>query len=168
MEMENEEDISVQASGIGTAYVQGEYVKLFPVVEEDGEYKIVPYGYQFVGAEGSTYVSGTANAEIQNQLITVTEQNGYEPLGWYITGSIYLEVDKPDRFTFNIYPKENDKLYSTTAQNDSNVFNFMTLYPTDTTASYSLGMRGHVYYTTMYPNAPVSGQKSTCLLVYFE
>ena len=165
--MKENEDISTQASGIGTAYVQGEYIRLFPVVEENGEYKIVPYVYQFVGAEGNTYVSGTATAEIQNQLNSVAELNGYEPLGWYITGSIHLEVDKPDRFTFNIYPKENDKLYSTTAQNGSNVFNFMTLYPTDTTASYSLGMRGHVYYTTMYPNAPVSGQKSTCLLVYF-
>lgn len=64
-------------------------------------------------------------------------------------------------------PKENDKIYSTTAQNTSNVFNFMILYPTDIIASYSLGMREHVYYTTMYPNAPVSGQKSTCLLAYF-
>lgn len=64
-------------------------------------------------------------------------------------------MDKPDRFTFNIYTKENDKLYSTTAQNGSNVFNFITFYPTDTTASYSLGKREHIYYTTTYLNSPI-------------
>lgn len=161
-ETQNEEGIQPMEN---LPVVQGEYVDIFPLVEEDGQYKIYPYGYRFPGVQGNTYARGTATVAIQDQLIDTAKAGGYEPIGWYVTGSIYIQADKPQRFVYNIYPKENDKSYAKTAQNGSNVFSVAAPYPSNISTTYSIGIKGTVYFSTNYPSGPVQGHQATSVQV---
>lgn len=161
-------DDQIEAQGTGLATVQGEFVAAFPLIFNDGKYQFVDYGYRFSGYTGQTFVRGTLTKEIQDQLIAVAKQGNYEPIGWYILGSIYVEADNPQRFEYYTTTSDGKKFYNKTAKNGSNIFEVLSPYPNDTTESYTYGMEGTVYFITEYPGSPMQGKQATCLLIKFE
>ena len=157
----------------GPATANSEYVIVMPVIYDAGEYYVLDVGYRFGPVSGFSYIRGSLSLANQETLKDYVRNNGYEPVGWYIEGSYYLQCYRPGLFRYYTLSHDGQSsMMGQSAKNGSNVFGVLGLYPQDTTAGYTYGIKGTVSYSEYWPsltaNPILNVEKGIELSIEFE
>ena len=142
---------SVAAVWPGVSRAYPEHFIVTAVVEEGGEYLVPDFGWIFEPVDGIAYMAETMSYTQQEQLNEAVRALGYEPIGWYIQGSYYLETYNPKVFQYHTLSHDGKSpLLGRAANNGSNVFGVFGLYPKDTSVTYRYGIEGNLLYDNYY------------------
>lgn len=157
----------------GPSTVAPEYVYVFPVAYVGGEYQIPDMGYRFVPTSGVGYIRGSLSRANQDTLKNYLIGLGYEPVGWYIEGSYYIDSYRPEMFRYYTHTHDGkSNQLGATARNGSNVFGVLGLFPQDTSVTYNYGITGTVSFYSYWPsissNPMVHGELAIELSVDFK
>lgn len=128
--------------------IYGEYLRVYPLYEENGEYYYLKSCYrQYAGSMSATYIRQLITREVQEEMKQEMVDRGHVPVGWYLEGSIYMNVKKAKYIQYEITDHNGTgPLRQQTAFVGSNTFSCMALYPEDTSVLYEYGMSGTAYY----------------------
>lgn len=124
-----------------------EYARVYPVVLKNGKYYHPDYYYTFKPKTvRSRVINNTMTVEMQQKLISYTEELGYETLGWYVEGTFYMNCYIPHRIEYRVYNHEhNGETLKARAVNrvpSTTAIGFEAIFPKDTAQDYTYGLRG--------------------------
>lgn len=128
--------------------VYGEYLRVYPIYEQNEEYHYLKECYaQFKGSMSASYIRPRITIEVQEELKQTMINKGYTPVGWYIEGSIYMNVKQAKYFEYKITDHMGTgSLRRQAAFLGSNVLSCITLYPENPSELYEYGITGTAYY----------------------
>ena len=149
--------------------IYSEGITVQAIVYINNELRVTTTGYRFAGSTYATYTQATLSKASQNAIFnSVAGLEGCMIVGWYITGSIYMEVYRPGMFQYTVRDHEGTSgQKAKSAVNGSNVFEFATLFPENISVDYTYGMKGTVNYTYKYGLEYLDGQHAVELSVCF-
>lgn len=134
---------------------------VYPVVIDQGEYKYVDYYYSFTPASSSPRtINALMNAERQQVLKDKMTSLGYETVGWYLSGSAYMNCYIPYGLQYRIYNHNTngETLYGAPIYRAPGTATVATvgLIPTDATSNYTYGFDGTGHMLVYYSSANTS------------
>lgn len=146
--------------------IYGEYLRIYPVYESNGEYRYLKNCYrEYKGAIGATYINQLIRQDVQTELKQALRNHGYEPVGWHVDASLYMNVKQAKYIQYTITDyKGTSSLRQQNASIGSNEFSYTILSPENPSTKY--GMSGTAYYVP-YGNI-TTAHKAVGLNVRFE
>jgi len=101
-----------------------------------------------------TTVRAEMTAERQQTLINYASEQGYEVVGWYLSGTIHMECYMPHWVEYRTFNHESNgektlakNIYKSTYRGTLSTY---ALFPSDMTKDYTYGFEGRGYMTVYY------------------
>lgn len=101
-----------------------------------------------------TTIRAEMTAERQQTLINYANEQGYEVVGWYLSGTIHMECYMPHWVEYKTYNHESNgektlaqNIYKSTYRGTLSTY---ALFPSDMTKDYTYGFEGRGYMTVYY------------------
>ncbi len=152
-----EEDSDIQPQVIpSTANIfEIEEFRVHPVVKINNKTTYLEGHYWFRPASfAPTTVRAEMTAARQQELIDYAAGQGYEVIGWYLTGTIHMECYLPHRVEYRTFSHDNNgqttkavNIFKSTYRGTLSTY---ALFPSDMTKDYTYGFEGNGYMTVYY------------------
>lgn len=132
-----------------------EEFNVYPVVNMNGKKQYLEYHWIFrPSSYAPTTIRADMTAERQQTLIDYAAGQGYEVIGWYLSGTIHMECYLPHWVEYRTYNHESNgektlahTIYKSTYRGTLSTY---ALFPSDMTNDYTYGFEGRGYMTVYY------------------